>query len=339
MTTTLTAPTRAVAPLPADGFINGEQLKARMDLILDVAKHVMTENVDFGKIPGTDKPSLWKPGAEKLCVAFRVAAGEPTVEDLSTSDEIRYRVQVPGINQINGTLLGVGIGECSTGEKKYKWRYPVHQKEYDATPADKRRMVFKRDGSTYPQVRTEPADLANTVLKMAHKRALVAMALVVTGASAIFSQDIEDLPEEIRDSVAQEERQPERKAPQRASATGNAAKPKPAAGDHKVSDPCTIVKVTEKPREGQDPVYWIETSDGQRYSTFSKSDADELKSFAGTDHPVRLTYVEKQSGGKTYRNFVSVEIVEPAPAAASSQPSGPAPEVTEAELDWGGSKS
>jgi hypothetical protein len=329
--TTAMAPRALPAVMPADGFINGEQLKARMDLILDVAKHVMKENVDYGKIPGTDKPSLWKPGAEKLCVAFRVAAGEPTVEDLSTPDEIRYRVQVPGINQINGTLLGVGVGECSTGEKKYKWRFPVHQKEFDATPTDKRRTVFKRDGSTYGQVRTEPADLANTVLKMAHKRALVAMALVVTGASAIFSQDIEDLPEELQDSVAQGERQPERKAPQRASATGNGgAKPKATAGDHKVTDPVTITKVKEQAREGKDPLFWIETSDGQSYSTFSKTEADELKSFEGTAHPVRLTYTEKQVGSKTYRNFVSVEIVE-APAAAS----GPAPEVTAAELDWG----
>jgi hypothetical protein len=317
----------ALAPvsLPADGFINGEQLKARMDLILDVAKHVMTENIDFGKIPGTDKPSLWKPGAEKLCVAFRVAAGEPTVEDLSTVDEIRYRVQVPGINQINGTLLGVGVGECSTGEKKYKWRYPVHPNEFKAAPADRRREVFKRDGSTYQQVRTDPADLANTVLKMAHKRAMVAMALVVTGASAIFSQDIEDLPEEIRDAVAHDEpRAAERKTPQRASATGNGQqKAKAPAGDQLVSDPCTITKVVEKPREGKDPLFWIETSDNHSYSTFSKTDAEELRSFEGTEHQVRITYVEKQAGSKTFRNFLSVAIVEPAPAAASSQPSAP----------------
>jgi hypothetical protein len=38
------------------------------------------------------------------------------------------------------------------------------------------------------------ADSSNTVLKMAQKRALVAACLVVTNASAFFTQDVEDMP-------------------------------------------------------------------------------------------------------------------------------------------------
>ena len=40
------------------------------------------------------------------------------------------------------------------------------------------------------------ADVANTVLKMAKKRAMVDGILTVTGASDIFTQDIEELPKE-----------------------------------------------------------------------------------------------------------------------------------------------
>src|SRR5208282_1157277 len=48
------------------------------------------------------------------------------------------------------------------------------------------------------QVRSEHHDLENTILKMACKRAHVAMTLNVTAASDIFTQDIEDLPEHLR---------------------------------------------------------------------------------------------------------------------------------------------
>src|SRR5690606_22905756 len=47
------------------------------------------------------------------------------------------------------------------------------------------------------QVRTNPADVANTILKMAKKRAQVDAVITATAASDIFTQDIEDLPEEV----------------------------------------------------------------------------------------------------------------------------------------------
>ena len=46
------------------------------------------------------------------------------------------------------------------------------------------------------QIRTEPADIVNTVLKMASKRAHIAMVINVLAASDIFAQDLEDLTEE-----------------------------------------------------------------------------------------------------------------------------------------------
>ena len=65
-----------------------------------------------------------------------------------------------------------------------------------------RRKKFYRNGKSVDQIRTEPADLANTILKMACKRAMIAMTLNVTAASDIFTQDIEDIPEELRTEEA-----------------------------------------------------------------------------------------------------------------------------------------
>lgn len=48
-----------------------------------------------------------------------------------------------------------------------------------------------------------PADLANTILKMADKRSYVGGTIKVTGASDVFEQDIEDLPEGVREQAGE----------------------------------------------------------------------------------------------------------------------------------------
>ena len=191
--------------LPA---LTAEQVRAHVNLIQQVMRGVMKEGTHYGRIPGAgDKLSLFKPGAETLAVTFRIAV-DPIVEDLSTDDEARFRVVCRGIHQDTGTLLGSGIGEASSNEEKYRWRRAVCDEEYEATPEDRRRVKWgKGKGSsayTIKQVRTAPADIANTVLKMAKKRAQVDMTLSVTGASDIFTQDIEDLPDGLR-SVSEED--------------------------------------------------------------------------------------------------------------------------------------
>lgn len=177
--------------------LTARDIRANVNLVQEVMREVMKDNVHYGVIPGTKKPTLYKSGAEVLCVTFRVADIYVT-EDLSTPDCFRYRVICSGIHQTTGFTLGSGVGECSSDEEKYKWRKPVHNNEYEAVPENRRRLKYNKDGGTWKQVRTEPADLANTILKMAAKRAKIAMTLNVIAASDCFTQDIEDLPEEMR---------------------------------------------------------------------------------------------------------------------------------------------
>lgn len=176
------------------------EIRQRVNLVQEVMQGIMKRDTHYGTIPGTPKPTLYKPGAEVLCVTFRVAQ-EYRIEDLSTENTARYRVTCVGRHQTTGIALGEGVGECSSGEEKYKWRGSICQEEFDLTPEKMRRIKFskyKGNVEKRPQVRTEAADLANTVLKMACKRAMIAMTLNVTAASDIFTQDIEDLPEELR---------------------------------------------------------------------------------------------------------------------------------------------
>lgn len=178
--------------------------------VQEVMRSVMKPNVHYGAIPGAgDKPTLLKPGAEVLCMTFRIA-DEYEVTDLSAPGVVRYRVKCIGRHQSTGIALGSGMGEASTDEEKYRWRKAVCIEEFENTPPDMRRVKYGRKSGghyTVNQIRTEPADLANTVLKMACKRAKIAMVLNVTAASDMFSQDLEDLDAELVRHLAEDEKE------------------------------------------------------------------------------------------------------------------------------------
>lgn len=183
--------------------LTAADIRATVNLMQDVMLEVMKDGTHYGTIPGTKTKSLYKAGAEKLMATFRLAA-KPEVEDLSEGGEIAYRVTV-NLLSANGTFVGAGIGECSSAEDKYSWRAAVCDEEWEETPENRRRIKYaKWQGRVEKkkQVRTNPADVANTILKMAKKRAQVDAVITATAASDIFTQDIEDLPEEVAAEIA-----------------------------------------------------------------------------------------------------------------------------------------
>jgi hypothetical protein len=207
-------PTPAAAPSTAlvaslateGGAMTVAQLKANRELMKQAMADLMEPGRHYGKIQGTQKPCLFKPGAELLCVLFRVNA-EPIVEDLSDDDCIRYRVKMKGIHTPSGQVVAWGVGECSTDEDKYKWREAKCKAEYTETADDRRRWKWKGEGDDngVNQVRTNPADAANTILKMAEKRAKCDLALAFSACSDVFNQDLDDIAEWLRERVADDE--------------------------------------------------------------------------------------------------------------------------------------
>lgn len=175
-------------------------MTAHVARVRDIQKTVMVAGQHYGVIPGTgDKATLLKPGAEMLCLAFHIAPSYDIV-DCGDSDCRRYRVTCIGEHQGTGRILGQGVGSASTNELKYRWRRTFNDKEWEATDESRRRLKYGYNRSTKQefaerQIRTEPDDIDNTVLKMACKRALVAMVLAVTAASDVFAQDLDDQPE------------------------------------------------------------------------------------------------------------------------------------------------
>lgn len=192
-------------------------LKSRHNLLVQATKEVLSDGLDFGKIPGTgDKPTLLKPGAEKLCFLFGL---RPTFEVVESIEDwqnglfyYRYRCT---LHDVAGGIIADGEGSCNSREKKYRYRNAQL-----VCPQCGKETVFKSKskpefycwnkrggcGATFPlndtriteqeqgQIEnTEPYDLVNTLQKMAQKRALVAAVLVGTGASQFFTQDVEDM--------------------------------------------------------------------------------------------------------------------------------------------------
>jgi hypothetical protein len=186
------------------GALSAKDVRAQVTVIQQIYREVMIKDTHYGTIPGTKKPSLWKAGAEKICMTFHIAIENVIDADLSSADVVRYRVRAIATSQATGTFLGSALGECSSDEEKYRWRAAVCKEEFEETPDDRKRRKWKTSDSgafMIPQVRAEPSDIANTVLKMAVKRAQIAVVLQVGAVSDIFTQDLEDLPPEVRNEV------------------------------------------------------------------------------------------------------------------------------------------
>ncbi|NPA53972.1 MAG: hypothetical protein GXO21_04820 [Aquificae bacterium] len=129
----------------------------------------MVEGIDYGYIvnkegkPISEKPILFKSGAEKLAMLFSFS---PVYEIDKFEDWdkgiFRYEVKCSLISRKTGEIIAEGHGIAHSKEKKYR------------------------------SEKVDPFDLPNTLLKMAKKRAFVDAILLATGGSFFFTQDLED---------------------------------------------------------------------------------------------------------------------------------------------------
>ena len=206
--------TLALAVTPT---VKAEELVARLDVIKRAMDTAMVKDTDYGVIPGTKNPTLLKPGAEKLAVLFQFDLQTTCAKTWGPGDHLTVEARTTVFHAPTGARLGSGEGLCSTREKKYGKR-----QRQRACPNCGMETVFKfRNegegfycwakkggcGAKFPE--TDPRivgqevgevenpdlpDCWNTVVKIAKKRAIVDAVLMSTGASAIFTQDAEDLP-------------------------------------------------------------------------------------------------------------------------------------------------
>jgi len=215
------------------GTLLVSEIREQIQLIQHAMAELMVEGHHYGKIPGCgDKPTLLKPGAEKLGLMFRLAPKFIiTRTDLPNGHrEIEITCELSSI--VSGMFVGSGVGSCSTMETKYRWRnestfevteerIPQDAKEkkseyrkagYGMKKIDNEWKWVRYTGSGERSENPDLADVYNTVLKMAKKRAHVDAILTATAASDIFAQDLEDLHHEppAEEPAPRQARQPSR---------------------------------------------------------------------------------------------------------------------------------
>ena len=153
-----------------------QELITYHESVAKIIREALKDGTDFGVIPGTKKPSLFKAGAERVNIAFGTHPEYELVEKEANHDREntftdRYNKTIKSygiyryvykckIVKSDGRCIGEAEGSCSTLEQKYISR---------------------------------PRDMENTVVKMAQKRAFVAATLHAFGLSDRFTQDAEDL--------------------------------------------------------------------------------------------------------------------------------------------------
>ena len=200
-----------------------ESAVERYNAVTEFVSRVLRKDVDYGVIPGTDKRTLLKPGAEKLTTFF----------GLSTRFELLERIEDWTGEQHGGepffyylyrcrlfrgdVLIAEGDASCNSRETKYRWREA--QRTCPACGVNaiiKGReefgggwLCFKKKGgcgAKFPDgdqtIESQPtgrvfnpdiADQVNTIQKMAQKRSLVGAVLLAVNASEFFTQDVEDM--------------------------------------------------------------------------------------------------------------------------------------------------
>ncbi len=143
----------------------GEQIK-KINEFQKLVHSNMLPAQDYGIIQGTSKPTLLKPGAEKLCMLMGLRSEFEIIDSTRDFEKGFFQYQVRCKLLRGDVIITEGLGSCNTKENKYK----------------------KQDAFS----------VENTVMKMAKKRSLVDAALMVGSLSNIFTQDIEDVDMEIQ---------------------------------------------------------------------------------------------------------------------------------------------
>ena len=194
----------------------------RYGAVTEFVSRVLRRDIDYGVIPGTEKRTLLKPGAEKLTTFFGLSTRFQLLERIEDWTGAAYGGEpffyyLYRCQLYRGDLLiAESDGSCNSRETKYRWREAQR-----TCPACSQAAIvkgreeygggwvcFKKRGgcgARFPDgdqliesqqtgrvFNPDIADQVNTIQKMAQKRSLIAATLLAVNASEFFTQDVED---------------------------------------------------------------------------------------------------------------------------------------------------
>lgn len=177
----------------------------QIKLFQAVVQELLQPELDFGVIPGTKKPTLLKPGAEKIAKLLNCYDDYEEIDSVEQWEDkspfFQYKFKCTFRDIATGLKISSGVGSCNSKESRFRYRWiPV----WDLTEAQKAiqdevpsKQMGKSGKQKYWFYRFENDDIfsqVNTIMKQASKRSLIAAALSAGRLSNIFSQDLEDTP-------------------------------------------------------------------------------------------------------------------------------------------------
>jgi hypothetical protein len=206
-----------IDPAAVMPVLNIAVARQRRNDMVEFVREIMREGEDYGVIPGTnDKKTLLKAGAEKLTTFFGLSKRFAIIEKIEDWDRPLFYYLYRCSLYKGELLIAEADGSCSSRESKYRYR-----KSERKCPKCGQTTIIKgldkygggwlcyakkggcaakfKDGDQIIESQVvnrienpDAADQANTILKMAQKRALVAATLLAVNASEFFTQDMED---------------------------------------------------------------------------------------------------------------------------------------------------
>lgn len=190
--------------------------------VAQIQRALMKPNVHYGVIPGTDKPTLYQPGAELLCDIYRLRARlvvHRIVGDGEATPHLSYQTECYlHLGSLDGPVVAHASGTANSWEKRYRYRQAERVCPNCQKPAViKGKAEYgggwlcwpKKDGCNSKwaagdkaiegqevgQVdNPDPFDLDVVLDAMAAKRAFVHATRRGCAVSDLFTSDIEDLP-------------------------------------------------------------------------------------------------------------------------------------------------
>ncbi len=172
-----------VAPLPIEPMriypmstgMSQEDIRARIEKVYWIKESLMKEGIHYGYTPidkegnTTEKPSLYQPGAQMLNIIFQHAPSYQREVERWEPDSGKtiflFNIDCTLSHYPTGLVVGAGMGGASTGEGRWRDKHPL--------------------------------GVYNSVMKIGAKRSYVAATVSCVGVSEIFTQDLEDLGDDL----------------------------------------------------------------------------------------------------------------------------------------------
>lgn len=168
-----------------------------------IIQNNLRKDYDYGVIPGTNKPTLLKPGGEKICMLFNLY---PEYEFLQTIEDYNkgfFSYNLKCTLKVDERPVSQGVGSCNSKEKRYRCILVKEIPENYLGITEK--IEDKLGNIKYKIENPDVYSFVNTILKMAKKRAFIDAVLQVASLSDIFTQDLEDFNELLNGSNIKED--------------------------------------------------------------------------------------------------------------------------------------